>query len=365
MYSGSRIALFILLVLGLSACNSHDNQVDPEWTGYQDTLEANQEVFNVPETSRFDEPNEWPDYIPDEIPEFKASIRNVMGGGGRIRIFYQDVTRKQLDAYLRELEQMGYQLTYQVYIQEGFPDNSEERIKKGDFDAVDITNGMYHMNIAYGEGDISYDIDTDAFADAIPTPAGLEWPADLLGVVPKPERCLIDNVAPDGRGGYTITCIPQDEAVRDDYITALNAAGYLPRESHIVSASGVYGRDDLDISVDQHSTAMMMIQIWRADPAKTTWPADLAGIVPQPEGCKIANVSNFSPGNYLISCKNEGGQMAVDYLNRLLSMGFNETNRMESQTGALLSSSLEKDKIRVQLMTSDLSGLVINITIGP
>lgn len=365
MHLKSRVCFFILLLFGLSACKPQELTNDPQWAEYQDTLEANQEAFSAPDISFFDEPNEWPDYIPAEIPEFKASIRNVMGGGSRIRIFYQDVTRKQLDAYLRELEQLGYQLTYQVYVQEGFPDNSEERIKKGDFDAVDITNGVYHMNIAYGEGDISYDIDTDAFADAIPTPAGLEWPADLLGVVPKPERCLIDSVAPDGRGGYTITCVPKDETVREDYIAVLTAAGYLPRESHIVSASGIYGRDDLDISVDQHSTALMMIQIWRADPSKTTWPADLEGIVPQPEGCKIANISNFSPGNYMISCENEGGKIAMDYLNQLLSMGFDETNRMENQDGGLLSSNLEKEKIRVQLMNSELSGLVINITIGP
>ncbi|MBN2258871.1 MAG: hypothetical protein JW704_13830, partial [Anaerolineaceae bacterium] len=139
---------------------------------------------------------EWPDYIPDDIPEMEGNIRLVMDApGSHVRIFYEDVTKNQLEQYLRLLEEEGFTLVYQVYVREGFPDNSEERLKKGDYDAVDITRGEYHMKISYGEDDITYDIYKSGFPAGLPASAGSEWPAELVNVVPKPERCALQSAA--------------------------------------------------------------------------------------------------------------------------------------------------------------------------
>jgi hypothetical protein len=53
---------------------------------------------------------EWPDDIPDDIPEFDAQIRLVMEGDTHTRIFYEDVSKKQLEAYLQTLEDAGFSL---------------------------------------------------------------------------------------------------------------------------------------------------------------------------------------------------------------------------------------------------------------
>ena len=114
---------------------------------------------------------------------------------------------------------------------------------------MDITKGEYHMNLGYGEGNISYDIYTTGFAEAIPTLAGLDWPVDLVNVVPKPERCPIESIAPGPSGNYLITCWTTDDTVANDYLQVLQAAGYVPRESGIGITDGVYGQGDLDITV--------------------------------------------------------------------------------------------------------------------
>jgi hypothetical protein len=309
----------------------------------------------------------WPDYIPDDIPVLEGKIRLVMEApGSHIRIFYEDLTKEQIDQYLSLLEVNGFRLVYQVYVQEGFPDNSEERLKKGDYDAVDITKGEYHMNIAYGEGDISYDIYTTGFSEAIPPSTGLDWPVDLVNVVPKPDQCPIQSLAPDSSGGYQITCRPGDADVKDDYIKALQASGFLPKPtSSRVSVEGVYGLDDLEIIVEQHSTALILIQIWHVDVSTTTWPAALAGIVPTPQGCQIRNVLDLGGRDFMISCANPSDSLTSEYIDLLVAYGFIESNRMEMPNGDLISADLVKGNINVELLISISGDLIINISEEP
>lgn len=292
----------------------------------------------------------WPEYIPEGIPVLKGKIRKVMvAPESHIRIFYENLSKDQIDQYLRLLEQKGFHFEYQVYIQEGFPDNSEERMKKGDYDAVDITKGDYHMNLGYGEGNISYDIYASGFT--IPTPTGLDWPADLVNVVPKPERCIIEMAAPDGKGGYQITCRPADQKVGSDYLGVLQTAGFLPKpSSSIVSASGVYGKDDLEIIVEQHSSALVLISIMRIDLSKTSWPAEFMAIIPQPENCLILNVLRLEGLNFMISCQGESDQVVTEYMELLKAEGFVETGRMTAASGEPVSVSFEGKSLEVQLL---------------
>jgi hypothetical protein len=353
-----RVLTAFVLLMVISACSSPAPSPDQPALPEQPAADSGQMMSG--ETAK------WPDSIPDDIPVLEGKIRLVMEAPGlHMRIFYEDMTKDQIDQYLHLLEEKGFHLEYQVYIREGFADNSEERLKKGDYDAVDITRGDYHMNIGYGEGEITYDIYTTGFAESLPTPAGLDWPADLVDVVPKPEECPIEAAFPDSSGSYQITCRPANDQAAGDYIQALQAAGYLLVQSSIVTASGVYGRGDLEIMVEQHSTALVLITIRRIDLSKTSWPAELTGIVPQPEGCPIQDVVALGGLNFLISCQGGGDQVVADYINRLISEGFVETNRMVTLGGDLVSVNFEKGTLKVQLSVSLSKDLSIRISDKP
>ena len=109
---------------------------------------------------------EWPESIPKDIPPLEGDINLVMEApGSHIRIFYQNLPKHQVEQYLDQLEKEGFDLEYIVYTREGFPDNSEERRKRGKYDAVDITKGEYHMRIELCKDTATYDIYTTGFQD--------------------------------------------------------------------------------------------------------------------------------------------------------------------------------------------------------
>jgi hypothetical protein len=108
----------------------------------------------------------WPKSLPDDIPILKGDIQMVMEApGSHIRVSCQNPTERQLEQYLDQLEKDGFHLEYMFYTKEGYPDKSEEKQKRGDCDAVDITKGEYHMRIEYGKDTTAYDIYTSGFED--------------------------------------------------------------------------------------------------------------------------------------------------------------------------------------------------------
>jgi len=108
----------------------------------------------------------WPESIPEDIPVLEGDISLVMeAAGSHIRIFYRNLPKRQVEQYLDQLEKEGFDLEYIVYTREGFPDKSEERMKRGEYDAVDITKGEYHMRLEPGEDTTTYDIYTTGFQD--------------------------------------------------------------------------------------------------------------------------------------------------------------------------------------------------------
>ena len=217
----------------------------------------------------------WPDHIPDDIPALDVNIRNVMEGGTSIRIFYQDLAREQIDAYLRLLEENGFRLEYIVYYDERYPDfpETKRRMAEGDYDAVDITKGEYHLNLGYLPGDTTLDIDTSGFEDAYPLTPDRDWPLDLAGVLPQPERCRIEAVytQPSGPYSHQIVCTPEDDAAVTAYVQVLQAAGFAPLAASAVPAvdpvsasQGIYGKGGMAVTVDHpSSTSTMRITVWR------------------------------------------------------------------------------------------------------
>lgn len=153
--------LIVLVVFMGLACSITDNMGDRNLQAPEDDQPDGSGV-NYPE----DAPwllTQWPEGIPDDIPEFNAQIYLVIDSPTHYRIFYENVTRKQLETYLQTLEDAGFSLEYAVYTSEGHPDNSEERIKKGEYDAVYITKGDYRLRIEWGEDTTVLDVYKSGF----------------------------------------------------------------------------------------------------------------------------------------------------------------------------------------------------------
>jgi hypothetical protein len=367
-----------VIVIAISACGSPSTQADnlTQPVPTSETITTPELPSASGDSSYFGLQTQWPSYIPDDIPALEGKIRLVMEApGSHVRIFYEDLSRDQLDQYLKLLKQKGFQLEYTVYVQEGFPDNSEERLKRGDFDAVDITKGAFHMRLEYGENSATYDIYSSGFE----IPNGVEnlaqapdsgfWPTELNLIIPQPERCPIVSVDPIPPQDYRITCRPGDKDVADDYKRALQAAGFMPNDMLRASDGSldgsIYAWGSWEISVDQPSSALILITISNTTSKKSNWPSELMGIVPQPEGCLVTSVTNLGDAGFSILCEGEGEQIRLDYIDLLLSGGFVEASQMESQNGELISMKLDKEDLHVELLLGSFPGMVINISRKP
>lgn len=309
---------------------------------------------------------EWPAYIPSEIPPLNGTITNVMeAAGSHVRLFYEGITKEQLEQYLSQLESLGYSLEYIVYVPEGFPDNSEERLKQGDYDAVRITRGEYQMNIEYGEEILTYDISTAAFAQSIPAAPKTNWPAGLAGLVPQPARCSLDNnILPDSTDWFMLTCRPEDSSVLDEYRQALEAAGFQPAASSDPQSSA-YVLGDLQIKLSQTTSEIISIEIKRVDSPRAVWPEALSGIIPAPENCPLNAVIQPGGTDFIISCASQSSEVVTNYLALLAANGFVETSRMELEAGNPVSITLEKAPLQVRLMIATTGELSIMVTQKP
>ena len=80
------------------------------------------------------------------------------------------------------------------------------------------------------------------------------------------------------------------------------------------------------------------------------WPQELEGLVPPPERCEITSTI---PGvDFLIGCKPEDADVLQDYLNVLRDLGFEEDNIFEGIDGQILSVTMVKMGITIDLMIS-------------
>lgn len=232
--TGKNCILAVLLIL-LAGCNQ-DQQSPNSGSGDGIPVPDFGEGF---EGLGVGSTNTWPDYIPDDIPALEGEISMVMEAtGSHIRIFYENVSDRQIEAYLEELEEAGFQLEYILYVQEGFPDTSDDRAQRGEYDAVDITRGEYHMRLEVGGGLATYDIYTSGFELQAAEAQAPQWPGELAGLVPPPSRCALSRVVSFQAGNYQITCSMEDEAVFDDYRSVLGGMGF-EASSNIVTAPGV------------------------------------------------------------------------------------------------------------------------------
>ncbi len=173
---------------------------------------------------------EWPAYIPAEIPVLDGDIRLVMGDADtKVRIFYDSLSDKQVEQYIKTCEAVGYSVEYQVYVQEGFPDTSDEKLKAGDYDAIDFTKGDYHMRLEAGSDTATLDIYLNQSSrQSSPTRAPLPWPEDITVSVPQPQGCSVRNIANLSYGGYQINCeYANGDMQLDAYLQLLAGLGFV------------------------------------------------------------------------------------------------------------------------------------------
>jgi hypothetical protein len=314
--------------------------------------------------AQFGETAKWPDYIPPDIPALAGEIETVMVGGSHIRLFYKNVPQNQVLDYLDLLEGMGFALEYRVYVQEGFPDNSEEKIARGEFDAVDITKGEYHMTITYG-ADPTYDIYLSGFEEEAIAATTLQWPAELPKSVPPPPNCVLQTINPSNNETYYITCRKEGENAEEAYIQLLLASGFEEKNGTTyqdqVFEITVFENDEAIVIPDiGFSPTFFSIQVIRkVELEPLQWPVELAGLVPQPAQCEINSILPTSPSSYLISCSAADDHVLPDYLSLLAGSGFEETTKMVGQDNVILSVSVEKEGAKVQLMNSGMDSSIL------
>jgi hypothetical protein len=308
----------------------------------------------------------WPEYIPADIPPLEGTIRTMFETPERIRIFYDYVSPRMYNDWLKTLKEKGFSLENVVYVEEGFPDNSEERIKKGDFDAINISKGDFRMRIGFNTTSPVLDIDTSGFEGVVETAVTIVWPAGLAGKIPEPAGCTIiqlDKIPPNG---YRITCRIDSNYSPEIYLEALQKAGFsqtdimrLP-DGSILSAK--YQKDNLSVLLEFGMITTFSIEVSEI-PAHTeyTWPENLAGVVPAPDDCVLAKPFVVDPDNYSMSCQPQTNDAVDVYINKLTANGYVEKNRGEITPGDWFSITFQKEDVTVKLMRGELVGLLISV----
>jgi len=357
------ILLWVTACFLISGCSSTPESELP-------AVETSVESTTIPTSepasaggSRFVGEAKWPDYIPAEIPVLGGEIETVLQGGSHVRLFYRNVSKDQVLAYLELLESQGFTLEYRIYVQEGFPDNSAEKEKKGEYDAVDITKGAYHMNITYG-ADPTYDIYTSAFQEEADAGIALEWPAEIPASVPQPQNCVLETFGPIGDDQFHITCRKETENVEDAYVQLLLSAGFKQKDgtevgNHMIMTT-VFENDE--VVVIPHlgfSPTFFSIQIMPI-PEPPQWPEALRGLVPQPARCEIDKILSNIPDKYLIYCSIADENFLEDYLSLLGESGFEESTKWVDNDDVIWSVTMENEHAKVRLVNTEVN---VNVTI--
>ena len=307
----------------------------------------------------FGEDAQWPDYIPGDIPVLEGEIDTVMEGGSHIRLFYRSVSENQVIEYLNLLENEGFDLEYIVYVQEGFPDRSEEKKKKGEYDAVKITKGEYHLNITYS-ADPVLDVYTSGFQEEASTATALQWPPDLPASVPQPALCVLQTINPMNTGDIEevhITCKKEGDNVEQEYIQLLLSSGFEEKNGtqihNRVIETTVFENDEAIVipSIGFSPTFFTIQVIIKTEPEPLQWPEELKGVVPTPGRGGIDSILPLSDGDYLITFKLEDEEVFPEYLQTLEAAGFVERNKM-LQNEEIISITLNKGSLLTTLRRS-------------
>jgi hypothetical protein len=355
---GYKVQAFILVisVLFIVGCSSLQNMFRQDKTDELnqpiDIVEDGWEMSGDFGDIQIGEEAQWPDYIPAEIPVLPGEIETVMvAPESHIRLFYSKISDKDIENYLDILEKEGFNLEFRIYVQEGFPDNSEEKRKRGEYDAVDITKGDFRMNLSHGDGRATYDIYTTGFQDVVEESVALTWPLDLEGILPPPERCELVTISPNNKEGYHITCKREDEAADQDYLTLLESRGFQVFET-IKDDSGnsvveKLRSGDIVVFMTPNFGSHITLDVY-IEPIPE-WPVVFDSVIPRPEGCELTAIIPSVLDGAHIQCKPENDKVLQEYVYVLEALGFEELHRFANPDGEIMIIGLSNGETTVDL----------------
>jgi hypothetical protein len=221
----------------------------------------------------------WPADIPADIPPLEGEIRVVkVIQGMQYRIEYSKVSKETLAQYLADLEALGFKLEYIVYTAPNIPDEeTQEKIARGEWDAVDITKVPYHMRLEFGDEGASLDIDNADFMTPGPppviSPTPIVWPGDIPERVPRPADCQMTDLAELGgykAPAYQIMFECSGEEVQEEFVATLLTAG-LREIDRLVSDTGqnVYitlQDNEITVKASDDWGGHFVVTIWGTEP---------------------------------------------------------------------------------------------------
>ena len=173
--------------------------------------------------------SQWPTYLPVDVPVLAGEIRIVMGSPEtNIRIFYEPLSESQIEQYVELCRENGFEFKYLVFTREEFVDRSGEKLKTGDYDAVEMSKGEYWMRLEYGSDTVTLDINVPGITNQKrATDVPLPWPEDIAASIPQPDHCQVRTIANLSAGGYQITCKYYDGDIGlEAYMQVLKSLGF-------------------------------------------------------------------------------------------------------------------------------------------
>ncbi|MDD5094678.1 MAG: hypothetical protein PHV74_09910 [Dehalococcoidia bacterium] len=267
-----KIWLMTMLLILLCTTVGCGSQSETTHTITNQTAENETETIYPAQGIVSDSNMQWPVYLPDDIPVLAGDIRLVMGSPDtNVRIFYEPLSERLIKAYVQLCAQKGFAIKYLVYTQEGFPDNSAERIKSGEFDAIDITKGDYALRLECGSDLATLDIQITS-ATPRNSPTTIPWPADIKPSVPQPEQCWVRNIANLSYGGYQIVCQYADGNLRlNEYLQVLTTLGFQETDrlinDHDEIVHVTLETESMSVKLMPHSpSSTMTFQVWPKNP---------------------------------------------------------------------------------------------------
>lgn len=293
-------------------------------------------------------PGDWPGYIPADIPRLEGEIASLWEvPESHIRMGYRDLSLDKVQDYLDLLESLGFSLEYRVFVREGFPDRSEERMAQGDYDDVVVTKGEYQLGISY-DADPTLDVYTSGFREeaiaAVAEANRKEWPSAIPASVPEIPDCDLQRADPGEFSSFDLSCVKQTDHVEADYLLLLESAGFEKRDravlGDVVLEQVVYENAEAIIyplfdSASSHLNLVVYVKDQSAPPPddspggpvyvqlSSQWPEGLEGLVPEPANCEITSASEYGE-THSVSCVPSSVSVAADYLALLLEAGFEE-----------------------------------------
>jgi len=373
--------LSTVVLLFVAGCIENDTNAD---TKRDKNADKNENIKNAEETSDSYNFNEagfgsgealaWPDYIPKAIPQLKGEISLIFVDDYTIRIFFNSVTKDDLEEYIYIMKDAGYKEEFIIYVQEGFADNSKQREEKGEYDAVKFIRDNYEITVEQGEDVAVLDIASAKFSqsekDAINQAKNphYEWPTNLS--FPQPSGCEIEIVENSHDGSLYIICIFESDNNINEYVEILQQIGFEKTKQNKNQNGKIIDvvllNSNTAVEINANVLNQLRFIIWldgtyvapdemHPQAIDGNWPSALPQDIPPFEQGTVESALTMSDNQFMVVVQAEDEDAFDNYIELLLKSGFSQVGQKEDYTF----SDVEYEITLQQLMMSDM--ITINI----